>query len=592
MPTIDRVLQKIYNLFMDFKNLDTQSEFDARISLATSQNEILKRMFGSIDENGFNLNIDFSKISSNKLKDFWLYTTGFLGLINYENQETVLSSSEAEDILKGNFCLKVISSAEVSEILKRSGIKEQRAGYSQHYDLNTIQDGKYSIEKNALYNATNYCNLLKLNTNPIEIYTDNPHLNTDPAYLLKQIRNSLAHSVPYINGNTLTLLSKDDEYVVSKMWLRGFAETFCMLSKNIKEETIAEALIKELPLQKNYIENEKDVDKALSSIKNIFPEDIKKNYFRINTFVKNRLNYEPDFYKKPFDKKIECIATILANNPNFLSSSSETINPTIIYNLQQLVAKELLKRGEDAYLTDEDIFISEIEELNKQYQDHMLMSEQFKKHNPVLRTSMQKRRNMVLQSQANSLIKKIDQLLEDIENKRKLECSNMELFNPDSLEKMPVEVAVNLVWLIAFNNLATSGFYEELLANEKYLRFNKTEKDFFSKFNFSKITLTRGSKKFPIKSAENIGYALSYIRNSLCHGMVQYTLPPAKQGEKFTYKDVNLIFKRDQDTEMYGKLIDFYNLFNNSKFTFQRKHDIKNNNEKEPSSESEQQKDE
>lgn len=577
---------------MDFKNLDNQSEFDARISLATSQNEILKRIFGSIDENGFNLNIDFSNISSNKLKDFWLYTTGFLGLINYENQETVLSSSEAEDILKGNFCLKVISSAEVSEILKRSGIKEQRAGYSQHYDLNTIQDGKYSIEKNALYNATNYCNLLKLNTNPIEIYTDNPHLNTDPAYLLKQIRNSLAHSVPYINGNILTLLSKDDEYVVSKMWLRGFAETFCMLSKNIDEKTIAEALIKELPIQKNYIENEKDVDKALSSIKNIFPEDIKKNYFRINTFVKNRLNYEPNFYKKPFDKKVECIATILANNPNFLSSSSETINPTIIYNLQQLVAKELLKRGEDAYLTDEDIFISEIEELNKQYQDHMLMSEQFKKHNPVLRTSMQKRRNMVLQSQANSLIKKIDQLLEDIENKRKLECSNMELFNPDSLEKMPVEVAVNLVWLIAFNNLATSGFYEELLANEKYLRFNKTEKDFFSKFNFSKITLTRGSKKFPIKSAENIGYALSYIRNSLCHGMVQYTLPPAKQGEKFTYKDVNLIFQRDQDTEMYGKLIDFYNLFNNSKFTFQRKHDIKNNDEKEPSSESEQQKDE
>ena len=147
MLSIDTLLQKFYNLFMDFKNLDTQSEFDARISLATSQNEILKRMFGSIDENGFNLNIDFSKISSNKLKDFWLYTTGFLGLINYENQETVLSSSEAEDILKGNFCLKVISSAEVSEILKRSGIKEQRAGYSQHYDLNTIQDGKYSIEK-------------------------------------------------------------------------------------------------------------------------------------------------------------------------------------------------------------------------------------------------------------------------------------------------------------------------------------------------------------------------------------------------------------------------------------------------------------
>ena len=56
--------------------------------------------------------------------------------------------------------------------------------------------------------------------------------------------------MPYINGNTLTLLSKDDEYVVSKMWLRGFAETFCMLSKNIKEETIAEALIKELPIQK------------------------------------------------------------------------------------------------------------------------------------------------------------------------------------------------------------------------------------------------------------------------------------------------------------------------------------------------------
>ena len=38
-----------------------------------------------------------------------------------------------------------------------------------------------------------------------------------------------------------------------------------------------------------------------------------------------------------------------ANNPNYITSNAESINPMIIYNLQQLMSEELIKRDEFLY---------------------------------------------------------------------------------------------------------------------------------------------------------------------------------------------------------------------------------------------------
>lgn len=560
--------------------MNNEEEMKEKINLAKNQNNILNCMFSVIQDGSFDQDsLNLSNIPSTKLKDFWLHTTGFLSLINYENQDNILNSDEAFSILQGDFCLKILSNKEVSETLKNCGIQEKKSGFSQHYDLYQIQDGKYSIDKNISYNRQ-FANVLKLNTRSLEIYSDYEFLDTEPSHLLKRIRNCLAHSVPYIDGTSLTLVSGDDDFVVSKMWLRGFAETFCMLSKTIDEKTIYKKFLEDLPLERNYIENEKDIDKALSCIKDLFDDEIKKNFYRINNFVKLRLRYESDFYKKPFEEKINSIATIIANNPNYLTSASETINPTIIYNLQQLVAKELIKRGEDAYLSDEDLGLDEIEQLKNEYEELNAKVEKFEKLNPVLRTGMQIKQNKILSNQLIALSNKFNKKINEIEVKRKLECSNMDLFDPNSLKNLSVEVAVNLVWLTAFNNLVISGFYEDLLKDEDFKCMSKTKKDFFDKFNFSKINVTYNSKKSDSVKLDNSipasqkAFLLSCMRNSLCHGLVEYNLPPVKQGEQPTYKDALITFNTDAGTIIFGRLEDIYKLFSSDIFTKPRKPEI------------------
>ena len=58
------------------------TESDFRRNIAGNINEILKLVFNNIKENRFDSLVDFSSIPSKNLRDFWLYTSCFLGLKN------------------------------------------------------------------------------------------------------------------------------------------------------------------------------------------------------------------------------------------------------------------------------------------------------------------------------------------------------------------------------------------------------------------------------------------------------------------------------------------------------------------------------
>lgn len=570
MPTIDTVLQKLYNYYMG--NIEQTL---ARINLAKNQNKIINQIFKHLDDNEFNIDLDLSDIPSNKLKDFWLYTTGFISLINYENQDKLLNNDEALDILNGDFYVKDLSNEEVSEILNNAGIPQKMGGLMKQYDLFQVQDGKYSILESYTDGKSSIMNFLKLTTKPIHIYSKVKIQSEEHSYYLKRIRNCLAHGVPNINGNSLIYFSGNDEFVVSKMWLRGFAETFCMLNKPYNEEVIFETMSQALSLQGIYIDSEKDIDKALSSIKDLFDADIKKNYNRVTNFIKTRLKFEPEFYNKSFDEKVKSIACIIANNPNYIVSSTETINPSIIYNIQQLVAKELNKRNEDAYASGEDIGIEEIKAYNRACEDYDARVISFNKKNPIIRTQFQRNMQNKLINEGISLKNKAKKLKQQIALAKKIECSNMDLFNPDNLSHLPVETAVNLVWLLAFNNLVISRFFDDLLKNEDFKEMSKTKNKFFESFDFSKLNITYNDKKVTSKPGpSNIAFLLSSLRNALCHGLIEYKLPPVKKGENPTYKDTIMTFFTDSGSTIYGRLEDFYNLFNNENFTNQRKPEI------------------
>lgn len=547
-------------------------ESSARIELAKNQNKIIKCLFDNISTSGFDIDIDLSDMPSTRLKDFWLYTTGFLGLLNYENDDNILREDDIIKILQGKFSLKPLTDTEVKKMLADIGQKEKRSGYSQSYKLYSIQDGTYTILKNIGYERLKgVCGKLFLETRPIEIFTDNKYFDTDPTRILKLIRNSLAHDVPFINGNMITLRCGEDEIDVSKMWMRGFAETFAMLSRKIDDKRILQELMQQLPLQGNYIDTDADIDKALSVIKNCFDEEIRKNFYRINNFVKVRIKYEPGFFEKSFEEKVRELAAIVSNNPNIITSSVETISPAIVYNLQQLVAKELVKRGEDAYLTEEDIKMDYINELIAEKDRLDKKVELFQQRNPVLKNQMQRKQNYALVSELERLMRKLQDHLNYIETARKLECSNMDISINDNLDVLPVEVAANLVYLLAFNNLVTSGFYEDTLANTDFSNLTDYQKGFFNKFDMSKLQISFGPKKAGKLSANDKAFLLSCMRNSLCHGLVNYKYLPVKQGETPTYEDVYLTFNTDAGTTISGKLIDFYNFFGSDGFLNERK---------------------
>jgi hypothetical protein len=76
--------------------------------------------------------------------------------------------------------------------------------------------------------------------------------------------------------------------------------------------------------------------------------------------------FEKQFPFKVGDK-VEILLNILEKNPNFLKQPNETINPHIIYNLQQIVSRELEKREAKNDIYEESEIGKELDALEKEY---------------------------------------------------------------------------------------------------------------------------------------------------------------------------------------------------------------------------------
>lgn len=542
------------------------TESEARMQISKNQNEILKRIFENISEDGFDLNLNLDDIDSEELKDFWVYTAGFMSVQNFESDESFFTEDDFEDIMNGNFYLKEVTLEEAETLVKQAGKRIKPGGYSQIVPLYKIQDGEYFFYKNVAVNRNGrqyIGNIITLTTNKPEFETKRPYFENEPDQILKIIRNLLVHRTPYINGSKLTLFDDKDSVQITKMWLRGYSELFSQRQVVVSANEIKNILHEELPKQGNYIDSFQDIDKALSLVMHCFNKATQEKYYRVNNFVKRRIPFNKDFFKKSLDEKIEIIAQICESNPTALSSSNQKMNPAVIYNLQQLVSKELDARGEEAILTEDDYDSDKLIELYFEQKEVTKRCDDFDAKHPVIRTQFERMQNNKLIKDLNVVLNKFKKQEEFLKNRKKLASSHMNLYHIEGLEKLPVEVALNTVCLMGYNSLVTSAFFEDLLAVTDFNNLNPAQRKFFSKFNMDNLTTTYWNKKSSGKyTPEEKAFMLSCIRNAICHDQITFTLPTATQGDNIDFKKVIINFTADWDrTVISGTVEEFYKLF-------------------------------
>ena len=549
---------------------------DAKIALAKEQSKILKILFKNISNGEFDLNVDLSTIPAEQLDDFWLYTTGFLCVHSFEQSSDNIDDHDATELLNGNFDLKELTIEEAETLAKNAGKRINMRGFYTTTDLYTIQDGTYSIIRNKSVDKPikRYINCLSLKTNEVEYYTDKEELDITSSQMINIIRNLIVHTTPYINGSKLTLIYGDDEVKFTKMWLRGYSETFLKTHNAVNIEDIRKILTTYVKDNNLNLSNNHEI---YSAVKNALDKIFDKNQLLcLRNLLGYRLPYFEDFYEKPLDEKIEILSTIISNNPNYIDGNYETINPAIIYNLQQLVSKELVGRGLDSAIDDDDPELVKLINLGEKLKELSEKLDDFDKKHPTLRSKFEIVQLDRLKKECNSAVNQFDMQEKSLKNRLKLESSHMEMYDLESLKYLPLETGVNLVCMMGYNSLVTSGFYEDLLANTDYNKLNLKQVKFFDNFKFKGITSNYYDNLITEKfNTEQKIYLLKSIRNAIVHAKIYYTLPKLSVDKKPNFKDVVIHFTSGWgELDISGKLIDFYNLFNQTPFMFSREKDI------------------
>lgn len=553
------------------------NESDILIALAKKQNMVLSEIYNNISESHFNSRLRFSNIDASTLNDFFVYTTGFLCLQNYENTNMVYSDEVIINMLDGKFSLKQLTSEECEKVLRDAGKTLQKRGYSDMTELYTIRDGQYSLARNINPYITRrfFGNQILLTTNPLKALVRESHsyLKDDHQFLFKCIRNALAHQVPIIQNDEILLptgASNVVGFVFSPMWLRGLAETFSLAGTKVDCKKIERKLFEVLPAANNELKTEADVQSALSLIKSLFSEDIVKNYFRLNNFISNRLKYQQTFFDMSFRQKVIALSKIISTNPEFFEKPQSSFNPQIIYNIQQLIARELNRRG--VYIVTKEIkdLMDRHEQLLTEMDGLNYELEQFSK-GPLLPVSIGKKKLDYFHKRMNTLFREEKTVREDIDKRRKMETSNLFFYDIDGIEYLPAEMGVNIVLLMAYNNLVINSFYQDTLSQIDLMNMNSEQNRLFSKFNLSPFVCKFNGEKFIPKNPEDIAQIITAIRHSLCHAMFSYTFPPLKKLQKATFKDVQITFDTDiYNTSITGTVDEFFKLFSNPAFTMTR----------------------
>lgn len=534
------------------------TESFARTYIADAIRYALFKLFENITENGYYTKVDLSELTDEELMNFYLATTGFMSLQNFETILSSIENRELDKIINGTFNLRTLSKEETQNFLEF-----YNTSFKTHKDyltaqLCSIHDANYSIKS-------------KYTKNTLILKTPQPEFHSNKAKSIsnldffKVIRNLTAHGMFYKAGPDIVYF-KDNEYVsIPKMWLRGYSELFVKQKPAFDSNLAREILLKKLPETDNNMSNEAEINKALSLIRNLFDADTLKNFYRVNNFVNSRLKYQPVFFKVRLEDKVEILINILEANPNFIKQASETINPLIIYNIQQLISKELENREAEADPSQniniqEDVgkFIEEYENIKRQIQFYNTQN------NKSLNKSALKKCKAVL-AKHNALKNKID-------SHKKLASSNMDFYDPNNLQYLPVEVSVNIIALLAYTDLVVSSFYEDTLRNTDYNNLSDEQKHFFSNFDLSKLTYIYNGKKYEIKDPTSTCYALRAIRNAICHGLISYKFPSLKQNATSSFGNTEITFYSDiEDIQVVGSVEEFFNIFACNNFTKDRK---------------------
>ena len=527
---------------------------EIRRNIAQKQNEMLRAMFAGVGNDKFDFGqIDLSDFSIVELSDFWLASTGFLGVQAFDDYE--FTDYEAKNILSGKFFLKDMTQSEAQRLLEESEV-ETTPNFNKYFDvtLSEIQDGTYSLvnERNRYTNDL----YVRLETDPLE-FINSTTIPVDNIQIIRFVRNVIAHDMPYINGLKLKFYGGDYEITTSKMWLRGLMEEFVFSSIGIDSAKLYDILMQKAYENNMQINNNQDVDKALSLIVDQFDDEIRSHYFRINNFIKSRVALIPDFFDKNLSEQLRIISVLISKNPNLLKSSSETINPSIIYNIIQIISKEIDRRGERALYEHQDIKSEEIDELLEEHERLI--------HEIAVCFSQKKKKELIRAINSNE--KQLLYHQKRLQNIQKHETSSMNLLDIEELENLPVEVAFNLVCMMGFNALNTSEFFEDLVENVDAYSIDKNQKAFFSKFDLSKFTARTLStnKQIALTEPNDVVMFLNGVRNALSHGNATYRLPNLKKNEKFDIMNITITMT-SRAFAFEGKIIDFYNLFNSPLF--------------------------
>lgn len=543
------------------------SENELRQIVSSHIDQVLKVIYNNISDDGFDINLNLSQIHSLTLMDFGIIASGFMGINNFEVFANQFNEQTLKKMINGTFVIKELTLKEATELIQKSGnqpkVKKDR---SQVTTLYTIQDAKYVVvQKNGK-------NTLVLQTPPLDYEFDVSHKITLPE-VFARVRNALAHGLPYEVDSRMFLFFDNGHVRFSKMWLRGYSELFARVASVIDAKKLKSAMLEESQKSENALNSFDEINKMLSAVKGHFPKEIISTFFRVNNFVRYRLNQMPNFFNESTERKIEILVNIIDKNPNFLVGTSESINPSIIYSLQQLVANELEKRDEialpnedDDVLDRADAFLDSqaLEEIKKRYER---LGQKYKNNYHKLVELKAKFEQEVAQFQS-----KINGYSQEIENKLKLSSAQMELFDPSVLKDLPIEVAVNTVSLMGFNSLVFSSFYEDLLSKTDYKNLSPAQEQFFNRFNLDKLSYESNGRTFGAPySNEDKCFILRTIRHAISHGFITYQIPNVKQGQTGSFKNAIMSFYiEDGRGTVSATVQDFYELFADEDFTKER----------------------
>ena len=368
----------------------------------------------------------------------------------------------------------------------------------------------------------------------------------------------------------------DDEIVISKMWLRGFTELFARKSAPYDSTELYKILLPVLQESQNTLSS---IDEIYSAIETIFPylnKDLKWSFTLTKYLTAERVVLEKNFFKKDFEARLQSLCSILTNNPSMFRDGKGSTNSNLLYGLVNLVGIELQKRNEEADLDETDpevvAFASILSELSSLKKGEQIIRglKSLQKNGKTLKRNQE--RQSFLSAQANEYLKIINP-------KKVLECTHMEHKTLEDMKALPVETAVNIVYLLAYNSLVSSGIYEQTLRYSNFNELNAKQIEFFNQFEFNNIidnSTIPGKKDKPLNgNPGRKAFILYSMRNAICHGNIKFTYPKIREHYHPDFRQVRIKFNAEkQNVTLSGPLKDFYTLFTSPAFTQERDPEI------------------